>query len=88
LSSHIDKIGTEVYHVAITYLEKDMSDENSRLVITVTGEMHETLKRAAKDKSNTISGISRLALYEWLVANGYTVEDWHVTWGQFSEKDD
>lgn len=52
-----------------------------RIVVALTDEMHEVLKEAAKEKSNGISGITRLALYEWLKANGYSVEDWYIKWG-------
>ena len=52
-----------------------------RIVITLTDEMQEALKEVAKEKSNSVSGITRLALYEWLKANGRIVEDWYVEWG-------
>lgn len=58
-----------------------MSDETARLVITITKEMHEALKSAARDSSNTLSGISRLALYDWLKKEGYPLDTWYVEWG-------
>lgn len=59
-----------------------------RIVITLTDDMHEALKETAKEKSNSVSGITRLALYEWLKANGRIIEDWYVEWGGDRKKNE
>ena len=61
--------------------------DKPRIVITVTEEMRNVAKLAAKEKSNNLSGITRLALYEWLKRNGYEVSNWYVEWGG-DRKDD
>jgi metal-responsive CopG/Arc/MetJ family transcriptional regulator len=59
-----------------------------RIVVSLKEEMHEALKEIAKKKSNSVSGITRLALYDLLKENGYTVEDWYIEWGGSRKKDD
>jgi hypothetical protein len=75
---HVDKIGTQVLYFCKFNQERIYM---GRIVITLTDEMHEALKEVAKEKSNSVSGITRLALYEWLKTNGRVVEDWYVEWG-------
>lgn len=52
-----------------------------RLVVTVTDEMHKMYKEIAKEKSNTVSGIVRLALHAWAQQQGYDIQEWYVKWG-------
>lgn len=57
-----------------------------RIVVSMKEEMHEALKEIAKQNSNSVSGITRLALYELLKENGHTVEDWYIEWGGSRKK--
>lgn len=59
-----------------------------RLIVTLTEEMHDALRKTAKEKSNSVSGITRLALYEWLKQNGREVDNWHVEWGGERKEDE
>ena len=57
----------------------------SRIVMTVTDEMHEALKEEAKKRGATLSGLSRKILADWLEENGNPV-NWYIEWGQSPEK--
>lgn len=51
-----------------------------RMVITITEEMHEALKRKAQERGATLSGLTRKVLADWLKEQGEKVE-WIVEWG-------
>ena len=52
----------------------------TRVVITITNEMHEALTRHAARRGASVAGLLRSLAGEWLEAQGETV-DWVIAWG-------
>ena len=61
-------------------LYTDRMDNRTRVVITVTDEMHEALGRLAARRGATVAGLIRSVMGEWLEEQGEVI-DWAVSWG-------
>lgn len=55
-------------------------NDRTRVVITVTDEMHEALGRLAARRGATVAGLVRAVMGEWLEEQGEAI-DWAVSWG-------
>ena len=55
-------------------------DNRTRVVITVTDEMHKALGRLAARRGATVAGLIRSVMGEWLEEQGEVI-DWAVSWG-------